>query len=469
MASIAETPIVHEGTKDKILQDLFRQTFWEFIEYRGEKINGFQSPKSDITSEEVEKRFRKLPWWVKKVILIKEKATASGSFKTVYIYNNEAIAVAKDTGRTNVSIKKLFEFDRKKLDKKEIAKAQKLKDRIERNVIYPQQTKKYFGYLFHKMPVCNKYTLMRIITDAANFDTYVHTTEGQYKELIQALSILHEKHVFIGDLKPENILKCNGHLSFIDMDDVVYLPPEDKIKTEKNTVKQDVITTGWWDVLSWLEHTKYNRYELMLNDWNAMALIILISYDINNRSYMEEQKILSKKKFSFTKRPKINYTGLSGVLKSHVDYFSGYTSDRWKKYGKNTGERIEKQGDMTPLEAAAADLVIATDEYLRTSEKYDPMSKNYYETHLEEVIVKFKTQVPSASRKIDVLTPRETPKKYKIWQKIKAKFKRTVPKPPPYKETFRNIIQLAIMEGKLKGISADTVNPRKQLRYQLKF
>ena len=155
MVSLAETPIVHKGTKDKILQDLFRQTFWEFIEYRGEEIYGFQSPTHSISSKEVEKRFKKLPWFVKRVILKKEKQSASGSFKTVYIYDDVAIAVVKTTDRlNNISIKKLFAIDRNK-SHEEIKKAGKLQDRINRNVVYPQKFAKYLNYTFYKLPVCN--------------------------------------------------------------------------------------------------------------------------------------------------------------------------------------------------------------------------------------------------------------------------------------------------------------------------
>ena len=245
---------------------------------------------------------RDVPWWVKKMILVKQLNQAAGGFKQVYLYKDMAVGVYEDQGKKDdpLFLNRLIQKDylENKYEKEGgegLEVDDELKETIHENIIYPTQEYKNWGYVFLKMEGCYGRELFDILHDAKLDQVKTGLRDDHFLELMKTLSYLHDRNIFLGDIKPENIMLCRGnHLSFIDTDNIIYME-------HPNGYFSDFHHTGWYSFLTLVSVPKkdivygterykgrtrkvlkegFRKRDIELNDWVALSICVLMNYDM---------------------------------------------------------------------------------------------------------------------------------------------------------------------------------------------
>jgi serine/threonine protein kinase len=244
-----------------------------------------------------------VPLWVNKLILVQQFNKAAGGFKQVYLYKDMAVGVYEDRGKNDDPLflnrliqKDYLENKYKQEGGKRLKVDDKLKQTIDKNIIYPTQEYKKWGYVFLKMDGCYGRELFDILYDAMLDEVKTGLRDGHFLELMKTLSYLHDRNIFLGDIKPENIMLCRGnHLSFIDTDNIIYME-------HPNGYFSDFHHTPWYSFLTLVSKPKRNivygteihkrkttkvkkegfrKRDIELNDWVALSICVLMNYDMN--------------------------------------------------------------------------------------------------------------------------------------------------------------------------------------------
>lgn len=256
-----------------------------------------------------------VPWWVKKLILVKQLNKAAGGFKQVYLYKDMAVGVYEKRYQ-NESDDPLFLKKKMQIDYLEntyegtrLKEEEELKRMINKNIVYPTQEYEKWGYVFLKMKGCYERELFDILYDSRRNQVKTGLEDDHFLELMKTLSYLHGKNIFLGDIKPENIMLCErNHLSFIDTDNIIYMRrPEGYFS--------DFHHTDWYSFLSLVETPKHDivydteeyrnwmgqrktrkvfkegfrKRDIELNDWVALSICLLMNYDTN--IYVEKEGV----------------------------------------------------------------------------------------------------------------------------------------------------------------------------------
>ena len=195
-------------------------------------------------------RKKTYPPWMQPLNFPAKKCFAGG-YKQVYVYDNYAIAISRETMDVG-SLKSKFE---------------KINEKIPNSLNYPEETFKIGGYHVAKLRKCSDTLVDVLISGRQGW-------ESQMVQLGGALRKLHNNNIVLSDIKPDNILVCGNTLSFGDIDDAYDL-------TESITYNR--FTPPYNLKLYWDEYRtgpRSNPLEvkhMQFLDWYAFGYCVLLS------------------------------------------------------------------------------------------------------------------------------------------------------------------------------------------------
>ncbi len=202
-----------------------------------------------------------LPDWAKLLQYPSDKIL-HGSYKYVYIYHTEGIALSIEENIPEDRIKhRLTLYDM-------------LKDISNCNVNYPSKTATINKYFIAKLNYCPMGDLFDNISSITDMQTY--------EDLFRTYYTLHEIGIYHIDVKPGNLLVCNCGgkiiLAISDIEDALINPWENKIITPPGN--RVIRTRPYCPYEALKTGLKYgfSRDRLAYMDYFALSLIMLVVY-----------------------------------------------------------------------------------------------------------------------------------------------------------------------------------------------